>query len=274
VVTAGEPLSEPVVARLHDAVGDTIDAAERDSFLLFPHTAGFRQAVILALPGPEFFAEVTRADDDTVKRVYYIILPGQLKRIRFLIDNREYIAAQERSDSSYAQALAAFWQTIEEYELPGMAGEPVEVPHAAAAPADAKPAGSPQLQPVTIENRYNYTLHGATLGSIAGGLIGSSIGIGDAVACGFTVAGSYAGYRYGNSLDRKSVARPPSPWERRTWRSCCVVGASVPALALGTGTVALVSGGRFTGIPAYVAGLCVVVEDMTLGYRLGRSIDR
>jgi hypothetical protein len=272
----GEPQSEPVavVVRLRDAVGDTIEAAERDSFHLFPNTVGFHHAVILALPGPEFFAEVMRADGDTVRRVYYIILPGQLKRIRFLIDNREYIAAQQRSDSSYAQALASFWQTIEEYALPSTAGEPDDVQHTTPAPADVKPAGSPQLPPVTSENRYNYTLHGATLGSIAGGLIGSSIGIGDAVACGLTVAGSYAGYRYGSGLDRKSVARPPLPWESLGWRTCCTIGASVPALALGAGTVSLVSRGNFTGIPAYMAGLCVVVEVMTLGYRLGRSIDR
>jgi len=41
---------EPMVVRLRNAVGDTIDLAERDSFRLFPNTAGFRQAVILAIP--------------------------------------------------------------------------------------------------------------------------------------------------------------------------------------------------------------------------------
>jgi len=269
-----QPESVAVAVRLGDAVGDTIDAAERDSFHLFPYTVGFRRAVILARPGPEFFAEVTRADGDTVRPVYYIIRPGQLKRIRFLIDNREYVAAEAQSDSSYAQALASFWQTIEEYSLPGMAGEPCEVQHAESVPAGAGSAGGPQAPPVTNENRYNYTLHGAALGSIAGGLIGSWVNIGDAVACGFMAAGSYVGYRYGNSLDRQAVARPRQPWEGRGWRTCCTIGASVPAVGLGIGTVALMSGGRFSGVPAYVAGLCVAVEVMTLGYRVGRSIDR
>jgi len=64
---------EPTLVRLRDAVGDTIDLAERDSFRLFPNTSGFRQAAILAIPGPEFFARVSLGIGDTATPVYYRI---------------------------------------------------------------------------------------------------------------------------------------------------------------------------------------------------------
>src|SRR5512136_1330389 len=80
---------EPTVVRLRDAVGDTIDLAERDSFRLFPNTAGFDHAVILTIPGPEFFAEVTLAPGYAPRQVFLRITPYQLERIRFLIDNRK-----------------------------------------------------------------------------------------------------------------------------------------------------------------------------------------
>jgi len=300
---------EPILVRLRDAVGDTIDRAERDSFNLFPKTAEFHDAVVLALPGPEFFAEIRRTGTDSTRNIFLRIIPNDLERIRFLIDNHDYVAAQQRSDSTYAQALAAFWQTIEDSPLRNMAGEPAIVREVPPAPPEVVPpsepataqevhpeppeavtAGEPLLQPVTSENRYNYTLLGTTLGSVAGGLLGSA-GSGCAygvspplsqpvfltVAFGATALGSYAGYKYGNRLDRKSVAQP-LPSEGRGWRTCCAIVACVPGLTLGAVTGAFIgtaaNGGNLTWIPAILSGLCVTVEVVTLGYQMGRLIDR
>jgi len=305
---------EPVVVRLRDAVGDTVDLAERDSFHLFPNTTAFRQAVILALPGPEFFAEVTRPGADSAGHIFLRIMPADLERIRFLIDNHEYVAEQQQADSAYAQALASFWRTIEDKPLRNMAGEPAIEEEAPPAPPEVAPPGKPPIaqevppappeevttkevpdttiairpprQSVTRENRFNYTLHGATLGSVAGAFLVTNTGTGGygigppvsaAAALGATVLGTYAGYKYGERLDRKSVAEPSLSNEGRGWRTCCAIGASVPGLTLGIATAALASWAVTDGDlewPAVLSGLCVTVEVMTLGYRLGRSIDR
>jgi len=287
---------EPVVVRLRDAVGDTVDLAERDSFRLFPNTAGFDRAVMLALPGPEFYAEIIRTGADRIGHIFLRIMPYDLERIRFLIDNRAYVAEQQRSDSTYARALASFWMEVEAHPLRNMAGEPAiaqEVPpappeaapageaaiakEAAPAPTETAPAGGLQLQPVTSENRYNYTLHGATLGSIAGGLIGASIGVGGVASVALAAAGSYAGYRYGHDLDRKTVATTSLRMEGQSGRVCCTIGACVPGIALGVavGSLFAASGSRELGwVPAVLSGACVTVEVVTLGYHIGHSIDR
>jgi hypothetical protein len=306
---------EPVVVRLRDAVGDTVDLAERDSFGLFPNTAGFQHAVILALPGPEFYAEITRPRADSIARIFLRIMPTDLERIRFLVDNHGDVAAQQRSDSSYAQALASFWHTIEDKPLRNMAGEPAieeEAPPATTEvvppsepatehefppvppeevttgePPDTTTASRPPLQPASSENRYYYTLHGATVGSVAGGFLASKTSIGVpvvgrpaslAIAVGATALGTYAGYRYGDRLDRNSAATLRLPREGHGWRTCCAIGACVPGLTLGIAATALVvQMGEYGGeawIPAVLSGLCITVEVVTLGYRLGRSIDR
>jgi len=118
----------PTPVRLRDAVGDTIDAAERDSFRLFPNTAGFRQAVILALPGPEFFAEVTITTADTSRFIYYRILPNQLERIRFLIDNPSFMAEQLERDPNAELAFNYFWKAIEQNPLKSIGGPPANLP--------------------------------------------------------------------------------------------------------------------------------------------------
>jgi hypothetical protein len=271
---AGEPPPKPVAAvvRLSDAVGDTIDAAERDRFQLFPNTTGFRYAVILSLPGPRFFAAVTRADDDTLRLVYYAILPGQLVRIRFLIDERPAVAPSARSRE--ALALASFWREIEGRPLRDIAGEPATAQQFTPAPTGVAPAGELPLTPVTEENRYNYALHGATCGSIAGSFFWPGTGLGAATTLGLTVAGSTAGYMMGQKYDLGMVETAPLPREGRGWRTCCALGACVPGLTLGVAAAALASRGSLTGIPAYLTGLCVTVEVVTLGYRLGRSLDR
>jgi len=285
---------EPVVVKLNDAVGDSLDRAERDSFHLFPNTTGFRDAVILALPGPEFYAEVTLDEADTTAQVYYRIQPGQLERIRALIDNREQVMAQLQSDSSSARALASFWHSIEDSPLRNMTSEPPVAPE----------APPPPTEPVTIENRYVFTLLGMTLGSGAGGCVGTRVAfkqVGStggcislpiyavnhplfwSTACGLTTLGSVAGYAVGDRLDHKTASPTTLPDEGAGWRTGCAIGAAIPGLALGTvfAVLAIDSQGqiendpwRLTALPLALTGLCIAVEVTTIGYRIGRAIDR
>ena len=304
---ASAAAQEPTVVRLIDAVGDTIDAAERDSFRLFPNTTCFQHAVILSLPGPEYYADATLADGDTLRQVYFRILPTQLERIRFLVDKRDYMTEQLQSDPNAALALASFWKAIEDYPLQSIEGEPASYPA----------ASQPQLPLVTNEKRYYWTLHGATCGSVAGGCIGSYTGYtllepghieqtecGDiyipalyrvnitalyATTLGATALGALAGYTFGDAEDRKpapaSLAR-----EHTEWRNGCAGASALPALALGFLAAAAAQGtlyGReqsgynlendpsgLSVIPAVLTGLCVSVEIVTLAYHIGRSIDR
>jgi hypothetical protein len=297
---------EPTMVRLRDAVGDTIDRSERDSFSLFPNTAGFSHAVIPAIPGPEFFADVALAEADTNRRVYFRIMPTQLERIRFLIDNREYMIEQLESDSNAKPALSSFWKTIEDQPLRSIAGEP----------ADVTTVAAPQLPLVTSENRYNCTLLGTTAGSALGGCVGSWAGITQvrtetrdclgniyyepvyavnhpvfwAAACGITALGATAGYMTGEKLDRKPLPSPPLPNEGKGWRTCCAIGAAVPGLVLGMAFFTLAGSSHFgktdllreiendptglTYVPMALTGLCIAVEVTTIGYQIGRAIDR
>jgi|GEM_PF-766297 len=272
--SAGQPPAESAAAvvRLNDAVGDTIDEAERSRFHLFPYTRGFHHAVFLARPGPKFLAEVTGLDDDSVRQVYYLILPGQLERIRALLKDHAYVPPRARAGVS--RELTAFWwgiqkQPLKETAARTTAGQDIETPAA---------AGGPDLQPATYENRYNYLLHGATMGSIIGGLAGSQLGCAEVSTCGLTVLGAYAGYQHGSSLDRSVTSSFPLRNEGLDRRICCAIGALVPGAALGYATGMLVGGAASrqssSWIPAVLSGLCVTVEVVTLGYRLGRSLDR
>jgi hypothetical protein len=289
----------PTLARLSDAVGDTIDLVERDSFHLFPNTAGFQHAVVLALPGPDFYAEVALANGDAAGQIYYRIMPSQLERIRFLVDNRDFVAAELKSDSSVAQTLVAFWRSIEERPVRGIAAEP---------------AGGPQSSLAAVENRFNYALHGTTLGSIAGGCIGSHAGITYVrteqpeccppysifhvdplvfwgASCGLTALGTGAGYALGAGLDRKQAGRMTQLKEGTKWRTGLAIGALVPGVAMGFAAFWVLGGTRYgvlenlfdriendpddrTTLPMAFTGLCIAVESATIGYRIGREIDR
>jgi len=292
---------EPILVRLRDAVGDTISPAERDSFHLFPNTAGFSRGVILAIPGPEFFAQVALSPDYTPTPVYYRIMPTQLERIRFLVDNRQDVARQVSSDTAMARALASFWQEIEGRPLDSVAGKPVVVQRVVRKPPEAPPALEPEAEPYTEENRYHLTLLGTTLGSCAGGCVGARAGIksfGSGIygvshpvfcitAGGVTALGSTAGYLLGNKQDRRPPASPPLD-EGTSWRTCCCIGAAIPGLTLGLAAGALAATTMYgrgwisvsndpsnlTVIPAVLTGLCVTIEVATIGYHIGRSIDR
>jgi hypothetical protein len=297
---------DPKVVRLRDAVGDTISLAERDSFRLFPNTAGFRYAVLLGLPGSQFVAMVAQADGDTMMPVYYRVLPGQLKRIRFLIDYRDFAATQCESDSGAAQTLAAFWQTIEGQPLTSMESTPTGVVTAA--------GPCPRL--VTAEHRLGYTMHGATCGSVVGGCVGARTSYTvvepahyEATICGpiyfppvysvdlttlmatsigMTAAGAVAGYVLGAHEDQRPVpVRAAEESDRH--RNGLAAASLLPAIAVGL-LVGTIAHGTLFGressyrlnddpnglsvIPAVLAGVCVSVDIVALCYQVGRSIDR
>ena len=296
---------EPTQALLNDVVGDTIDRAERDSFHLFPNTAGFRHAVILDLPGPEFYAKVACADGDSLTTLYYRILPGDLERIRFLIDYPDFVTQQQKSDSTAALILASFWHSIEEHPLQSMAGEP----------ADKPVAGDSQPAPPNVENRYCYAFDGTTLGSCLGGFIGSQAGIryvrteeGGCLfppssvyhvdpcvfwgaSCGITALGTGVGYALGERTDREQASQFTQLKEGTSWRTGLAIGALIPGVALGYATFWMVGFTRYgvlqglfdyidndpegwTAFPMAFTSVCIAVESMTIGYRIGRAIDR
>ncbi len=299
---------EPTVIRVSDAVGDTIDRVERDSFHLFPNTAGFQYATILELPKPEILADVKLADGDSSRRIFFRLVPSQLERIRFLIDNRDLVEAQLIADSNAASTLSNFWNSIEERPLTDTSGDP------------ARDSGAIKTHPATksFEHRYNYALHGAALGSIAGGCIGGRAGytlkepghfeyteccaiyvpplyrvdlpIVLATSIGATALTGAAGYALGAAQDRKPA--PSRLEEEQTrWRTGCAGASVLPAIALGVLAGYVTRGtifGRETeyyysiendpegwsALPAVLTGICVSVEVVTIGYQIGCAIDR
>jgi hypothetical protein len=306
-VVAPAVAQEPTVVRLRDAVGDTIDRAERDSFHLFPNTAGFRYAVVLDLPGSRLVAKVAQADGDTLMPVYYRTLPGQLERIRFLIDYYDFVAEQQKTDTTIAPSLKAFWREVEARPLREIAS----------GNAESGPEDSPSTPSLLTENRYHMTLLGATAGSALGGCIGSWAGIRVVdkapatncldqdimvpvysvkypvfwtTACCLTALGTTAGYAAGDKLDRTRPATLPLPEEGREWRTSCAIGAVIPGLALGSGFFLLAGplhygrtelfgdvrndGTALTVLPMALSGMCIAVEVTTIGYYVGRLIDR
>jgi hypothetical protein len=305
---------KPTVIRVSDAVGDTIDRAERDNFRLFPNTAGFQHATIIEIPGPEILADVTLTEGDSTRRVFFRLVPNQLERIRFLVDNRDLVEAQLISDTSAASTFAAFWQTIEERPLtdasgnPAPAGNASEPPVAAAKPSDSlvRPDGG---------QRFDYTVHGATIGSAAGGCIGSHAairllrveepsclcpshgvyyydpGVFWGASCGATALGMGAGYALGSKLDRRDTIPMRLLKEGTNWRTGMALGGFAAGAAAGFGTFMLAAPTRYgvledffdfiendpddwTILPMAFTGLCIAVEGATIGYRIGREIDR
>ena len=304
---------QPTVIRVSDAVGDTIDLAERDSFRLFPNTIGFQHATIIELPKPEILADVTLADGDSTRRVFYRLVPSQLERIRFLVDNRDFVAKQRESDSGAAQTLATFWQSIEEHPFRNMASESANARNLAQPRPREGSAGGSTLYD-NSEDRYFYALDGTTCGSFAGGCIGSWSGITYVrteqptgcepaidvyhfapcvfwgAACGLTALGAGAGYAIGEKLDRERSGQMKRLKEGTNWRTGCCIGALVPGLALGYyayWTLGMTMYGRLTEpfirienapgaailLPAAFTGLCITVEAATIGYRVAREID-
>ncbi len=305
---------EPIVVRLSDAVGDTLDLAERDNFRLFPNTAGFHHAVILALPGPEFYAKVMLATPNTLRQVFFRMMPGDLQRIRFLVNNSGYVSEQQQSDSTAAKTLASFWQEIEEHPLRSMAGEPADTRNIAQ-PLPRENTAVESLPSASGENRYYHALDGMTVGSMIGGCIGSHAGIRyvrteDAgclfpaysvyrvdpcvfwgASCGITALGTGAGYALGDRLDREQAVQLTRLKEGTGWRTGLALGALVPGIAFGYCAFWAFGMTRYgvlrdifdviendrdgtTVLPMAFTGVCIAIEASTIGYRIGRMIDR
>ncbi len=305
---------EPTVIRVSDAVGDTIDRTERDSFHLFPNTAGFQRATIIELPKPEILADVALADGDSARRIFLRLTPSQLERIRFLVDNRDFMAAQLKSDSSAARTLASFWQAIEEHPLQSMAGELADTENIAR-PVPRENTTVESSPSANSENRFLYALHGATVGSIAGGCIGSHAGITYAHtteasclfpaydvyrvdpgvfwgwSCGITALGTGVGIALGAGQDRGRPAEFAQLKEGTNWRAGMAIGGGVAGAALGYGVFLVTAITRYgvlddifdtiendedgwTMLPMAFTGLCIAVEGATIGYRIGRAMDR
>jgi hypothetical protein len=304
---------EPTVIRVSDAVGDTIDLAERNNFRLFPNTAGFQHATIIEIPRPEILADVTLADGDSTRRVFFRLMPSQLERIRFLVDNRDFVEAQLIADTNAASTLATFWLSIEERPLRDASGDPAPASNApetlvaATTPSDS--LGRPDHG-----QRFDYTLHGATIGSAAGGCIGSHAaiklvrveepgclcpshgvyyydpGVFWGASCGATALGMGAGYALGSKLDRRDTIPTRRLKEGTNWRAGIALGGFVAGAAAGFGTFMLAAPTRYgvleyffdviendpddrTILPMAFTGLCIAVEGATIGYRIGRAID-
>lgn len=313
VVAATGAAQDTTIVRLRNAVGDTIDLGERDSFRLFPNTPGFQRAVILEVPGPAYFAKVARVDGDSLFPVYYQLQPAQLERIRFVIDYREFVAQQQKTDLAAVRSLAAFWQSIESKPFRSIAEALAPPPPK---PVKKAPAAAPG-PPIGNENRYHATLLGATAGSALGGCTGSWAAIKVdryvastnclnqnvmvpvysvnqplfwSTACGLTVLGSAGGYLVGDKRDRSQPLVQASVDEGNEWRTSLAIGAAIPGFLLGAGFAMLAGSlhyGRtellgqlkndpsyLTVLPMALTGMCIAVEASTIGYLVGRNIDR
>jgi hypothetical protein len=285
------------IYRISDLVGDTIDSAERDTFHLFPGIVQFRRAVVYQHDDSSVVAEVTSGDSAGPAVTLFRLQPPQVIRLRFIIDNHEYIARQLEIDPYAAQSLEAFWRSL----------RPDEV---------QEPAPGKWVQ--STENRAQLTLHGLAAGSAAGGCIGSEVAItmveaghyedcfgfatyvppvyhiDEAVflttACGMTALGAGLGYKLGERMDRDAPLRLPDSLEKTKWRTGCASGALVPGLLLG-GLTAFAVGSTMYGkvdfwssfdtdpsgliaVPAILTGACVTAEIVNIGYLIGRGIDR
>jgi hypothetical protein len=101
------------------------------------------------------------------------------------------------------------------------------------------------------------------------------------------VLGSTAGYMMGAERDRAAIPAPAKRDEGTDWRIGCAVGAAVPGvlLGIGAGYMYALLHHRVTGwiendpsgltvLPGALTGLCIAMELTTIGYQIGRDIDR
>ena len=155
---------ETRVVRLSDAVGDTIDRAERDSFGLFPRTPSFRWACVLLTSGQLHCAAVGFGESTAFRTVFLRLAPSQVRRIRYLIDNHASGQELVGNGQNYALVVARFWESVETNPLSAVDGSPVHVVFSV--PAEAT---RPESRPGPPKS---WIIAGALIGCCLGGTAG------------------------------------------------------------------------------------------------------
>lgn len=274
--------------RLSDKVGDTVDVAEREQYSLFPGITNFESARILIRNDTNYFAEITSRKNDTLERFFLKLTPKELERIVFCIDNSDTIKKQITSDEYAGLAYQRFWDQIESKRQSNIE-EKIQ-------------------SQSTAEDRFIWILHGTTCGSAIGGAIGSWAAIeftGTSCITSYyrinhtvfwssasigTGVGTLGGYILGGQAVQNKPLTLTRIKEGSGWREGCAYASVLPGIALGLATFIFASGFYYgktdilseiendphhlTIIPGIITGLCVTIEIISLGYRIGRSIDR
>jgi hypothetical protein len=292
--------AETTLFRVSELVGDTVDSAERVQFGLFPNVADFQRAVFLVAADSARFVDVVTGTGPDARSQSYRLDLNQVLRIRYLIDNRDRVRQQQETDPFAAEAVERFWAAVLAYPQSGVAEGP--------APVATGKATAENRYACALHGTAVGSLAGGCLASNVG-LTMTEPGYYDqcglwvpptytvnyplfwTAACGVTALGSTAGYLAGRRLDLQAQPSLRLPDERDDWRVGCAIGAAVPGALLGfyafffLGTTMY---GKFnlfeyhiendpdglTAIPAALTGLCVAVEFSTLGWQIGRAIDR
>jgi hypothetical protein len=288
------------VFRVSELVGDTVDPAERIQFGLFPDVADFQRAVFVVAPDSARFVDIATGAGTELRSQSYRLAPNQVVRIRYLIDNRELVLKQQETDPFAAEAIERFWTSVLAYPQSGIAEEP---PPAAPAKTTAENRYACALHGATAGSVAGGCLASNTALTLiepgyhdeCGLWVPPSYNVNYPLfwttACGVTALGTTAGYMAGRKLDLQAKPTLRQPGERDDWRAGCAIGAAIPGALLGFYTFYFLGAtmfGRFeffgysiendpdgvTIIPAVVTGLCVAVETGTLGWQIGRAIDR
>jgi hypothetical protein len=283
--------------RLSDAVGDTIDSAERAELRLFPGIADFRSACAFVRDDSARIVEIEREGIDSTK-LLLVLTQGQADRLAYLIDNWTSVSAQAAGDTYARRALERFWTEIESQCVT----------------SESTGAVTPvrQTRP-TMENRMFWTMRGGYVGAAVGGVIGAWQGIEYvgmhhtgcssypvyhvnypvfwAASCGTSTLGAVTGYMWGTQFDERQAATASVASERKTYRIAgAILGGLVgPTVGL---TAAFLLGGTLYGktndpsysiengsgfwvsVPALVVGVGLSVDCAYLGYRIGLGLDR
>ncbi len=104
---------ETGLVSLSNSVGDAIDAAERDKYGLFPDVQQFRDARFLLTSDAAIQAVVTTGEPRASGVVTYRLSSLQFERIRFLVNNSDYVLGLTAQNPHAARALRRFWMDIE-----------------------------------------------------------------------------------------------------------------------------------------------------------------
>jgi hypothetical protein len=284
---------DTVALRVSDRVGDTLDAAERESLGLFPGVPGFVRARFAAGPGSDAYAFVDYDRPEGRASASLPLSPTQLERIRFLARNAESVRRDEGLNVYAGLAVRRFWSEVE------LAGS-----FSGYAPWGAGGEATPEW----LGKAY-VALHGATAGSACGGCAASwtaakevSPGGCDAGAavysvnqplfCGITGGTTLLGVAGGLALagDAGSDMFESDLTNQRGagWRTGLTTFLmTIPGIALG-GLFAYVAHYSLYGhdvaygvdvqndngwrlVSAIFTGACITVEFAALGYKWGRS---